>query len=796
MNQKALETLEYKKIIAQLKREMGSAASAKLADELTPLTSEKIIKEELRSTTEAVDLIMRKGTLPTGGLYDIREALLLAKKGGSLTMRQLLEVQNVLAISSEVVAFMHDDALPEVRHIGEMVDLIVEFTALEKEISRCILTEDEMADNASPKLKDIRRSIHRQNQAIKDKLTRIITSSSNKTYLQDAIVTIRDGRYVIPVKQEYRSFFPGMVHDQSKGGATLFIEPQGVVESNNKLRELEAEEQLEIARILTELSSRVAEHYREIRSNLELLTKLDFIMAKGKLSCKMHASEPKIDADGELRLVSARHPLIEYKKAVPVDIRIGGDYRTLIITGPNTGGKTVSLKTAGLLVMMAQSGLHIPASHASTLPVFGDVFADIGDEQSIEQSLSTFSSHMKNIVSIIDKASYDSLVLVDELGAGTDPTEGAALAIAILERFYDSGALTMATTHYNELKKYALATSGVENAAMEFDVETLTPTYRLLIGVPGKSNAFEISKKLGLSESVIERASEHIKHGDMEFENVISSIEDDKRKAAADRLDAEEMRDEIEERLRKLEEKEKAISEKRADIIAEAKREARELLRETKSAVKDVQKDLRKLQKSGAHTNGFNTGALEKSRRKLNEAENLVSEKVIKQVNSEPVSADTLKIGDRVKLLTLGQNGTILSLPDEKGNLMVNIGVLKVKARLEDLMLINEGKDRKPQAKSSSKYGSLLRTKSSSVSASINVMGKNLDDALADVEKYLDDVYMAGLDMVSIIHGRGGGILKDGIRQMLKRKKYVDSFGAASYNDGGEGVTVVRMKKK
>ena len=795
MNQKALETLEYRKIIAQLKREMGSAASAKLADELTPLTSEKIIKEELRSTTEAVDLIVRKGPLPTGGLYDIREALLLAKKGGSLTMRQLLEVQNVLGISSEVVAFMHDDALPELKYIGEMVDLIVEFTALEKEISRCILTEDEMADNASPKLKDIRRSIHQQNQAIKNKLSRIITSSSNKTYLQDAIVTMRDGRYVIPVKQEYRSFFPGMVHDQSKGGATLFIEPQGVVELNNKLRELEVEEQLEIARILAELSSRVAEHYREIRSNLELLTKLDFIMAKGKLSCKMHASEPKIDKDGELRLISARHPLIEYKKAVPVDIRIGGDYRTLIITGPNTGGKTVSLKTAGLLVMMAQSGLHIPASHASTLPIFGEVFADIGDEQSIEQSLSTFSSHMKNIVSIIDKASYDSLVLVDELGAGTDPTEGAALAIAILERFYDSGALTMATTHYNELKKYALATSGVENAAMEFDVETLTPTYRLLIGVPGKSNAFEISKKLGLSESVIERASEHIKHGDMEFENVISSIEDDKRKAAADRLDAESMRAEIEERLKKLEEKEKAISEKRADIIAEAKREARELLRETKSAVKDVQKDLRRLQKSGAHTN-LNTGALEKSRRKINEAEDLVSEKVVKQVNSEPVSADTLKIGDRVKLLTIGQNGTILSLPDEKGNLMINIGALKVKARLQDLMLINEGKDRKPQAKSSSKYGSLLRSKSSSVSASINVKGKNLEDALADVEKYLDDVYMAGLDMVSIIHGRGGGILKDGIRQMLKRKKYVDSYGAASYNDGGEGVTIVRMKKK
>ena len=795
MNQKALETLEYKKIIAQLKREMGSAASAKLADELTPLTSEKIIKEELRSTTEAVDLIVRKGPLPTGGIYDIREALLLAKKGGSLTMRQLLEVQNVLGISSEVVAFMHDDALPELKYIGEMVDLIVEFTALEKEISRCILTEDEMADNASPKLKDIRRSIHQQNQAIKNKLSRIITSSSNKTYLQDAIVTMRDGRYVIPVKQEYRSFFPGMVHDQSKGGATLFIEPQGVVELNNKLRELEVEEQLEIARILAELSSRVAEHYREIRSNLELLTKLDFIMAKGKLSCKMHASEPKIDVDGELRLISARHPLIEYKKAVPIDIKIGGDYRTLIITGPNTGGKTVSLKTAGLLVMMAQSGLHIPASHASTLPIFGDVFADIGDEQSIEQSLSTFSSHMKNIVSIIDKASYDSLVLVDELGAGTDPTEGAALAIAILERFYDSGALTMATTHYNELKKYALATSGVENAAMEFDVETLTPTYRLLIGVPGKSNAFEISKKLGLSESVIERASEHIKHGDMEFENVISSIEDDKRKAAADRLDAESMRAEIEERLKKLEEKEQALSEKRADIIAEAKREARELLRETKSAVKDVQKDLRRLQKSGAHTN-LNTGALEKSRRKINEAEDLVSEKVVKQVNSEPVSADTLKVGDRVKLLTLGQNGTILSLPDEKGNLMINIGALKVKARLQDLMLINEGKDRKPQAKSSSKYGSLLRSKSSSVSASINVMGKNLDDALADVEKYLDDVYMAGLDMASIIHGRGGGILKDGIRQMLKRKKYVDSFGAASYNDGGEGVTIVRMKKK
>ncbi|MDY6038805.1 MAG: endonuclease MutS2 [Eubacterium sp.] len=796
MNQKALDTLEYKKIIAQLKRETGSAATARLVDELSPLTDEKIIKEELRSTTEAVDLIVRKGALPTAGIFDINESILLAKKGASLTMRQLLEVQNNLAITSEVVAFMRDESLPETPKIREMVDLLVELTPLNKEIGRCILTEDEMADSASPKLKDIRRSILRQNTAIKNRLSRIISSSANKTYLQDAIVTMRDGRYVIPVKQEHRAHFPGMVHDQSKGGATLFIEPQAVVELNNELRELEAAELVEIARILAELSMRVGEHFDEIRSNLTLLIRLDFIMAKGKLSCKMKASEPQINTSGELKLISARHPLLDCKKAVPVDIRIGGAYRTLIITGPNTGGKTVSLKTAGLLSMMAQSGLHIPASHASSLPVFKEIFADIGDEQSIEQSLSTFSSHMKNIVRIIDKANYDSLVLVDELGAGTDPTEGAALAISILERLYDNGAITMATTHYNELKKFALATNGVENAAMEFDVDTLSPTYRLLIGVPGKSNAFEISRKLGLHEDLIERSVRLIKRGDMEFENVISSIEEDKRKAAVERLDAEAMKLEIEERLRKLEEKERALSEKRSEVIAEARREARELLRETRQAVKDVQREMRQMAKSGANAAvSPNIRQMEESRKKLREAEDRVSEKLVKQVNSEPVSAETLKIGDRVKILTLGQNGSIISLPDEKGNLLVSVGILKVKSNINDLMLINEGKDRKPAVNKGTKYGGIFRTKSSTVSASINVRGKNLDDALADVDKYLDDVYIAGLEKVSIIHGRGGGILKDGIRQMLKRKKYVASFEAASYNEGGEGVTVVSMKK-
>ena len=793
MNRKALQTLEYPKIIDMLAAEAGCEGSREMARQLVPYEDPRVIGEELRSTTEAVDLIVRKGPVPTGGIYDIAGSLNYARMGGSLTMKQLLEVYTDLRIAADVVSFMKSEELPALPLIRSLTDLVVTVPGLQQEIDRCILNEDEMNDNASPKLRDIRREIRQQNESIRNRLTRIVNSTENRTYLQDAIVTMRDGRYVIPVKQEYRSRFPGMIHDQSKAGATLFIEPQAIVDMNNRLRELALEEEAEIARILAELSSRVAEHAKELTYNQKLMTRLDFLMAKGRLSRKMKGEEPVITGeDGALYLRSARHPLIDPEKVVPIDVRLGGDFRTLIITGPNTGGKTVSLKTTGLLALMAQSGLHIPASSESTLPVFKEIFADIGDEQSIEQSLSTFSSHMKNIGGIIDKADYRSLVLVDELGAGTDPTEGAALAISILERLYDGGAVTMATTHYNELKKYALSTDSVENAAMEFDVDTLSPTYRLLIGVPGKSNAFEISRKLGLEPSVIDRASELIERGDMEFENVISSIEEDRKRAADERDEAAAALAEAKRKLEEIEKKERALSEKSDKVIAKAREEARDILRDAKETSRVLQKELRDLEKNMPSTE--RRKRFEQSRQKLREAEEKYAERVVKQVNSAPVSAADLKVGDRVKVLTLGQNGSVLTLPDDRSQVTVAVGAIKVNVNLEDLMLIGEGKERKEPAKSS-RYGSLYKAKTAAVSASINVQGENLDDALMDVEKYLDDVYIAGLETVTIIHGRGEGILKNGIRQMLRKNKYVASFSRGAYNEGGEGVTIVKMKK-
>lgn len=792
MNKRALIVLEYEKIIELLKNEAGSELSRKVASELRPYTDIHVISEELRSTTEAVDLIVCKGALPTGGIYDIEGNLHFAKKGGTLSMKQLLQVLFNLNIAASVSSFMKSPDLPALPLLRSLTELIAPVPSLASEIDRCILSEDEMSDTASGELRDIRRSIGMQNEAIKNRLNRIINSSDNRTYLQDAIVTVRDGRYVIPVKQEHRARFPGIVHDQSKAGATLFIEPQVIVDLNNKLRELEIAEQAEIARILAELSSRVAEHFHEIKNNQELLLRLDFIMAKGKLSLKMEGSEPAINDEGIIRIIRGKHPLLDRKKAVPLDITLGEDYSTLIITGPNTGGKTVSLKTCGLLALMAQSGLHIPASERSTLPIFSNVFADIGDEQSIEQSLSTFSSHMKNIVEILSKADENSLVLLDELGAGTDPTEGAALAISILENLKSRGTCTMATTHYNELKKYALSTSGVENASMEFDITTLSPTYRLAIGIPGKSNAFEISKKLGIDESIIDRASELIEGRDMEFENVISAIEADKKKAEDERDEAIMINASMKKKQEELERRTEELKEKKEKIIADAREEARSIIRDARETAKEVQKELRELSK--VDNLAERNKKLAKSKKRLKEGEDKYAHRVIKKVNNNPVDADELKIGDRVKVLTLDQNGEILSLPDAKGDVQVQIGIMKANININDLMLIVDGTEKKRKPKPA-KYGSMYKTKLSNVSASINVQGQNLDDALIEVDRYLDDVFIAGLETVTIIHGRGEGILKNGIRAMLKKHKSVASFHAGKYNEGGEGVTIVTMKK-
>ena len=790
MKDKTLKTLEYDKILSMLAAGASSAAAKEKLLGLSPMTDQISVMEALGETTEAVSVIVRKGNAPLGQLYDIDGAMSFAKKGGSLTMKQLLQILYNIRVASNVITFLKSD-LPVLPVIDGIRDALETFPRLEENIDRCIISEDEMADNASPKLKDIRRSIHRQNDAIKNRLNNILNSQDNKTYLQDSIVTIRDGRYVVPVKAEHRARFPGIVHDQSSTGATIFIEPQVIVNLNNELRELELAEQVEIERILAELSSNAAEHYAQIMNNQKLLTMLDIIFAKGKLSIAMKGEEPHITSDEAVTLKQARHPLIEYKKAVPIDVSVGDGYTTLVVTGPNTGGKTVTLKTVGLLTLMAQSGLHIPASSESRISVFDQVYADIGDEQSIEQSLSTFSSHMKNIVEILQEVRKDCLVLLDELGAGTDPTEGAALAISILENLKAWGARTIATTHYNELKKYALSTPGVENGSMEFDVQTLSPTYRLITGIPGKSNAFEISRKLGLSEKIIERASMFLEKGDIEFEGVLDTIERDRKKAEEERRQAELMNISARRREEEIAKRQQALREKEDQIIRKAKEEARDILKEARRTADDVGKELRRINKLASV--GDMNRSFDRSRRKLKETEERFAEKRIKRVNQSPVDASHLRIGDRVRVVTLDQVGEVMTLPDDKGDLQVKIGIMKVNINVSDLMLVEEQKN--VSGKASSRYGGLYLRKAQTISPTVNVQGENLEDAMMDVDKYLDDAYMAGLKEVTVIHGRGEGILKEGLRRAFKSHKLVASFRKGKYDEGGDGVTVVTLKE-
>ncbi len=794
MDPRTLKILEYNRILEMLTGLASSPMARRELEALTPLTEATEIEDALRETSEARTVLLLKGAAPLGQIYDIAPAMSLAQKGGTLTMSQLLQILYNLRVAVNVTTFLKGD-LPPLPVLSGIREVIVTFPRLIENIDRCIISEDEMADNASPALRDIRRGISRQNDSIRNRLNAILNSTANRTYLQDAIVTVRDGRYVIPVKAEHRSRFPGIVHDQSATGATLFIEPQVIVNMNNELRELELKEQAEIERILAALSSACAEHYHEIINNQKLLTMLDVIFAKGKLSQAMDGEEPQIVQEGALVLKEARHPLIDKKKVVPVDMQLGGAYDTLVITGPNTGGKTVTLKTTGLLVLMAQSGLHIPAASTSVVPVFDRVFADIGDEQSIEQSLSTFSSHMRNLVSIIKSIAANpherTLVLLDELGAGTDPTEGAALAISILESLKDYGACTVATTHYNELKKYALSTDRVENGSMEFDVETLSPTYRLMIGVPGKSNAFEISRKLGLAEDIIARATRLLERGDIEFEDVISAIEADKKYAASERDEAEALKRSIKQQKLELDRRQQELEKKEAEIIGRAKEEARELIREAKETASDVSRELRALNKAGSLSE--RNRRFDRSRQRLKEAEERFAEKKVRRVNQSPVSPAELKVGDKVRVLTLDQPGEVLTLPDSRGDLSVQVGIMKVSINVNDLMCLETPP---PEEKSKGgRYGSLYKAKAQNISISVNVQGENLDDALMDVEKYLDDAYMAGLHEVTVIHGRGEGILKEGLRRMMRKNKHVASFRKGNYNEGGDGVTIVTLKE-
>ncbi len=790
MNDKSIKILEYNKIIEMLKTGAASEMTRQVISELRPLTDIYEIRRLLQQTTEAVKVIMIRGNPPMSAFYDIAPALMRARKGGTLTMQQLLQISYNMRTAGAMSAFLEKD-LTDIPALDAIREVISVNRALENEITRCILSEDEMADTASPELRSIRRSIVRQNEAIRAKMNHMLGSAENKTLLQDSIVTMRDGRYVIPVKQEYRSRFPGIVHDQSATGATLFIEPQVIVNMNNELKQLFLDEKKEIDRILAELSGRVAENYHGLYNNQKLLVELDYIFAKGRLSLSYRGEEPHISEEGILDLKQARHPLLDQKKAVPINASLGKTYSTLIITGPNTGGKTVTLKTAGLLSMMAASGLHIPASSESIIPVFEDIFADIGDEQSIEQSLSTFSSHMNNIVNIVDRAGPGCLVLLDELGAGTDPTEGAALAIAVLEKLRANGALIFATTHYTELKKYAISTAGVQNASMEFDVETLSPTYRLTIGIPGKSNAFEISRKLGLSESIIDKARELLEGRDIEFEDVIAALEDDRKKAEEERDQAIALNIAMKKQKQELEKREAEIKQKKSEILAKAREEAREIVREAKDTTREVQKELRELNRidSIAERNRV----FDEGRRKVRNLEGRYREKTVKQVNSRPVKASDLKIGNRVKVLSLDQNGEITSLPDDKGNVTVQMGILKATVNIRDIMLIDDIKKPKPAPKQRN-YSSMYQAKAMNMSTTINVRGQSLDDAVMNVDKYLDDAFMAGLKEVTVIHGRGEGILRTGLQQMMKRHRHVKDFRKGAYNEGGDGVTIVQLK--
>ncbi len=789
MNDKTLRVLEYNKIVELLTNEAASSMAKRILAELKPSIAAYEIKDLLAETSEAVSVIVRKGALPLGSFYDIKDSVLRADKGGALTMKQLLEVLYDLQIARSVVNFLKVD-FNDIDIIFGIAEVLTIHKKLEEEIDRCILSEDEMADSASSALRDIRRGIQRQNEAIRSKMAAMVSSSANKTMLQESLFTVRQGRYVIPVKQEYKRNFPGIVHDQSSTGATLFIEPQVIVTLNNDLRELEMKERAEIERILATLSAAVGDVSRDLINNQDLLVKLDIIFAKGKFSVRYKAAEPKINDNGYLRIRNGRHPLIDGNKVVPISVSFGKGYDTLVITGPNTGGKTVTLKTVGLFQLMAQSGLHVPSEEGTELPVFHKIFADIGDEQSIEQSLSTFSSHMNNIVNIVVEADRNTLVLLDELGAGTDPAEGAALAISILDHLYRRGTKTLATTHYTELKKYALATPGVENASMEFNVETLSPTYKLSIGIPGRSNAFEISKKLGLSEEIIEKARALISAEQLQFEDVLETIEKDRKAAEAERDEAIRLNIQMKKLKDDLENQKIKMDAQRDKLMSSAKEEARDMIREAKEFADGIQKELRDLDKLRDTTD--RNRRQEDIRKRIRTATDQYQEKLPKKKNTNPVRPGELRIGDRVKVLSLDQEGSLITLPDDRNEVQIQMGLLKISAHLENISKIEDTVSKAGISKS--KYGELYRSKSQSVVGSISVRGMALDDASMEVDKYLDDAYMAGLSEVTIIHGRGEGILRTGLQQMFKRHKHVVSFHNGNYNEGGDGVTIVHLK--
>ncbi len=792
MNAKVLRVLEYDKVIHMLEQKATSDPGRQLCRDLVPMTDLAQIEQAQTETADALTRIFQKGSLNFGSNKPLGMCLRSLEIGSTLSSEELLRIAGLLENTARVKNFGRSDKDEEQQDsLTEYFHCLEPLAPLSKEIRRCIIDVDEIADDASPTLKKIRRSMVLTGEKIHNQLNSMVNGSV-RNYLQDAVITTRDGRYCIPVKAEYKGQVPGMVHDQSSTGSTFFIEPAAVVSLNNQLRELEIEEQKEIAVILANLSAEAGAHTLEIAENQRIMTQLDFIFAKASLAMDQNASRPLFNDEHIVRIRQGRHPLLDRKKVVPIDVELGKNFDLLVITGPNTGGKTVCLKTVGLFTLMGQAGLHIPALDRSQLSVFTEVFADIGDEQSIEQSLSTFSSHMTSIVSILAKADADSLCLFDELGAGTDPTEGAALAIAILNYLHDRGIRTMATTHYSELKIYALSTKFVENACCEFDVETLRPTYRLLIGIPGKSNAFAISKKLGLSDEIIEAAKEQIDEQDVSFEDVISDLEKSRVTIEKERREIEDYKKEIEALRHKLQEKNDKIDQTRDRILREANEKARDILREAKDTADET---IRIFQKAGP---GASMKDLEQARQKLRSNIDDKNSKLSVAAKDKPkapaLKPEQLKKGDAVRIVSMGLKGTVSSLPDAKGNLFVQCGIMRTSTNIKDLVRIEEATITTPTM-SKTNTGKLRMSKSFSVSPEINLLGKTVDEALAALDKYLDDAYLAHLENVRVVHGKGTGALRKAIQQHLKRIKYVKSFRQGEYGEGDAGVTIVEFKK-
>lgn len=793
MNEKALRTLEYNKIIKMLSELAGSSRGKELCENLLPSSDLSEITRCQKETTDALSRLLRRGTLSFSGIHDIRSSLLRLKVGSALGIVELLHISSILDATARVKAYgrctnKDDTEYTEDSLTGYFAGL-EPLTALNNEIKRCIISEEEIADDASPALKSIRRSIRLTNERIHNELSSILNSSKNM--LQDSLITMRNGRYCLPVRAEYKNHFQGMIHDQSSSGSTLFIEPMSVVRLNNELSELALKEKQEIEKILADLSEMAAGYVDQLTYNYNTITELDFIFAKAALSKIMKGSEPVFNNKGIINLKKARHPLIDPKKVVPIDIRIGTDFNMLIITGPNTGGKTVTLKTVGLLTLMGQAGLHIPAFDNSELAVFDEVYADIGDEQSIEQSLSTFSSHMTNIVSILQKADEKSLVLLDELGAGTDPTEGAALAMAILSYLHKRNIRTMATTHYSELKIYALSTEGVVNASCEFDVESLRPTYRLLIGLPGKSNAFAISSKLGLPEHIINEARKLIGKQERTFEDLISELEENRLTIEKEQEEIRRYKKEIEQLKQNLAKKTESLEASRARILNEAKEQAAAILREAKEyADESIRKYNRWLQQGG------NIKDMEEERtrlrNKLDGSPELSAETTTKP--GRKVDISNLRIGDPVFVTSLGLRGTVSTLPNAKGDLVVQMGALNSQVNIKDLEAVDEKPDDKPKTSNYTKMGKIKMSKSATISPEINLIGKTVDEALAVLDKYLDDAYLSHIPQVTIIHGRGTGALRNAVHDFLKKSSYVKSYRTGGFNEGNTGATIVEFK--